>query len=53
MEREPDRDDMRHRMHWGPCKDHMNANRKMSMERQPIKRTISQVSERKAPKGKK
>jgi len=40
------------RLHIGPSKD-MGSNHKPNMSPQPIKRTVSKVTQRTAPKGKK
>jgi hypothetical protein len=47
-----DNECMKQGMHIGPSKD-MGGNHKPSMTPQPIKRTVSHVTERKAPKGRK
>jgi hypothetical protein len=46
-----DKECMNQAMHIGPSKD-MGGNLKPNLTPVPIKRTISQVTERKAPKGK-
>lgn len=40
-------------LHVGPGKDHMDVNRKLNTSRTPIKRTVSRITERKSPKGRK